>query len=67
MKDIWQFHYIVMLWTIFAVSIVYWDIKRWEDDKYVSVCHNADIKVFNDRVMCTKCKLYCKTKKGASR
>ena len=41
------------LWVIFAVSVVYWDIQRWEDNIPLSVCHNAEIKIYHDRPMCT--------------
>ena len=61
-REIWQFHYIVILWTIFAVSIVYWDIQRWENKEPVSACHGAEIKVYYGRNMCTKCKLFCEVK-----
>ena len=50
------------LWVIFAVSVVYWDIQRWEDNIPLSVCHNAEIKIYHDRPMCTECKLYCEVK-----
>ena len=49
----------VTLWIIFATSIVYWDIQRHEDGKPVSACHHVEIKMINDRAMCTECKLYC--------
>ena len=46
-------------WFILAASIIYWDIQRHEDDKPVSACHHVEIKMINDRPMCTECKLYC--------
>ena len=51
------------LWVIFAVSIVYLSINRYKDDEPVSVCHNAEIKIYHDRPMCMECKLYCEVKK----
>jgi len=50
---------VIGLWTILAVSIVYWDIHRWEDKDPVSVCHNAQVKIYHDKPMCTECKMYC--------
>jgi hypothetical protein len=50
---------VISLWFILAVSIVYWDVHRWECKEPVSVCHNAEIKVYHDRPMCTECKMYC--------
>ena len=52
------------LWAIFAVSVVYWDIKKWEDVNPISVCHNAEVMIYHDRPMCTECKLYCETIDG---
>ena len=49
----------VVLWLAFSTSIIYWDIKRHEDKPPISVCHNAEIRMMNDRAMCTECKLYC--------
>ena len=49
---------IIGLWVILSASVVYWDISRW-DKTHLSDCHNADIKIYHDRPMCTECKLYC--------
>ena len=51
---------VIGLWVIFAVSVVYWDMHRWDSKESLSVCHNAEIRMMNDRPMCTTCKLYCK-------
>ena len=53
---------ILIAWIIFSVSIIYWDIQRWEDEEPVSACHGAEIKVYHDRNMCTECKLFCEVK-----
>ena len=50
---------VLALWFIFAASIIYWDINRHKDDKPISVCHNAEIKVYYDRPMCMECKMFC--------
>ena len=57
-----NYRVILIAWTIFTVSIVYWDIQRWEDDAPVSDCHNAEIKMYHDRPMCMECRLYCEVK-----
>jgi len=62
MKEVWEFHYIAILWTIFAVSVIYWDIQRQEDKHLVSACHGAEIKVYHNKNICTECKLFCKIK-----
>jgi len=49
----------VALYLIFATSIIYWDMHRHGDNNPVSECHNAEIRMINDRPMCTTCKLYC--------
>ena len=49
----------LIAWAIFAVSVVYWDIHRWDSKEPISVCHNAKIKIYYDRPMCTECKMYC--------
>ena len=48
---------------IMAISIIYWDLSRWEDKDPVSVCHNAPIKMYHERPMCTECKLFCEVLK----
>ena len=49
---------VITLWAIFAVSVVYWDMHRY-DDVLVSKCHQADITFIHEKPMCTECKLYC--------
>lgn len=49
----------IATWAILAISIVYWDMHRWESKEPISVCHNAEIKIYHDRPMCTECKLFC--------
>ena len=53
---------VVGLWSILAISIIYWDANRHKDYVLLSDCHNARIKVYHDRPMCTECKLYCEVK-----
>ena len=55
---------IIGLWIILSASIVYWDMNRHKDNKTISVCHNVEIKMINDRPMCTECKLYCEIVNG---
>ena len=55
---------ILIAWLIIATSIVYWDSQRWEKQEPISICHNAPIKIYHDRPMCTECKLYCEVKKN---
>ncbi len=62
-KEIWQFHYIAIFWTIFAVSIIYWDTQRLNEKVPLSDCHYAEIKIYHDRPMCTKCKIFCEVRK----
>ena len=52
----------IVLWSIFTVSIIYWDTHRYDDMKPISKCHNAEILIYHDRPMCTECKLYCEVK-----
>ena len=54
---------IIALWFILSASIIYWDMHRHEDNIPLSECHNAGIKIYHDRPMCTECKLYCEVKK----
>jgi len=53
---------LIISWILFAVAIVYWDIHRWKDDIPVSDCHNAQIRIYHDRPMCTECKKFCEIK-----
>ena len=54
---------VIALWGILSASIIYWDMHRWEDDIPVSKCHNAEIKIYYDKPMCTECKMFCEIKK----
>ena len=53
----------IISWLIFAISIVYWDMHKWEGIDPLSVCHNAEIRIVNDKPICTECKKYCEIKK----
>ena len=53
----------IVLWVIFAASIIYWDINRHKSTIPLSECHNVGIKVYHDRPMCIECKMYCEVKK----
>jgi hypothetical protein len=53
----------IVLWVVFAASIIYWDISRHENNIPLSKCHSAAIKVYYDKPMCTQCKLFCEVKK----
>jgi len=50
----------LVLWVIFATSIIYWDTTRNEIGELVSHCHNAEIKEWDNKLLCTECKKYCK-------
>ena len=54
---------VLVLWAIFATSVIYWDMHRYDDAIPLSVCHNAEIKIYYDKPMCTECKLFCEVKK----
>ena len=60
MKDL---GWVLMTWVLMTVAIVAVHIAYVEDHLPVSDCHLAEIRTYNDRPMCTKCKLYCKVKK----
>ena len=53
---------VIAIWAIFAASIIYWDIHRWDSKGPISVCHNVEIRMMNDRPMCIECKMYCEVK-----
>jgi len=53
---------VLVLWTIFAASVIYWDMNRYADIP-LSDCHEAPIKMYYDKPMCTECKLFCEVKK----
>jgi hypothetical protein len=54
----------IALYLIFATSIIYWDIQRHKDDRVVSACHYAEVKIIKDRTMCIECKMYCEVLNG---
>ena len=54
---------VIAIWFILATAIICWDLQRHEDSIPLSDCHNAGIKMYHDRPMCTECKLYCEVKK----
>ena len=53
---------VLTLWAILTASIIYWDMHRYDDREPLSICHNAEIKIYHDRPMCTECKLFCEVK-----
>jgi hypothetical protein len=53
---------VLILWSIFAVSVIYWDQHRWDEPIPLSKCHNAQIKIYHDRPMCMECKKFCELK-----
>ena len=55
---------VLALWGIFAVSVIYWDMHRWDDVNPISKCHYAEILIYYDRPMCTECKMYCELVDG---
>jgi hypothetical protein len=60
MKDLglvlWLCGIITALVVVFHVSFIKEHIP-------LSDCHLAEIRWYNDRPMCTECKLYCEVKK----
>ena len=57
---------IIGIWFVLAASIIYWDMQRFDEPSPIyskSTCHNSEIKMMNNRPMCTECKLYCEIKK----
>ena len=54
---------VIAIWFILAAVIICLDLQRHEDNIPLSDCHNAGIKIYHDRPMCTECKLYCEVKK----
>jgi len=60
----------VALWAAFAVSIIYIDInmdKMLEEPVLISDCHEADVKLINNKFMCLKCDKYCEVIDGKRR
>ena len=55
---------ILSLWAIFAASVIYWDMHRWEDVNPISKCHYAEILIYHSKPMCTECKMYCEVVNG---
>lgn len=53
---------VLSLWFVFALSVIYWDMNRLNKEP-LSACHNEKIKIYYDKPMCTKCKLFCEIKK----
>ena len=55
----------VTLYLIFAASIIYWDINRYDMDvNPISKCHYAEILMYHGKPMCTECKLFCQVVDG---
>ena len=53
---------LIGLWIVFCVSFIYWDVNRHGDNIKLSDCHDAEVKFYHDRPMCTECKLFCEVK-----
>ena len=54
---------VLSVWVVFALSIIYWNTNRLNSKELLSDCHNAQIKMYYDKPMCTQCKLFCEVKK----
>ena len=54
---------VLVLWTIFAASVIYWDMHRY-DDILLSECHKAEVKIYKDRYLCSKCEKWCEIVNG---
>ena len=52
---------VLITWFIFVGTVIYFNVAN--QDKPLSDCHNAEIKIYYDKPMCTKCKLFCEVKK----
>ena len=50
---------VLTLWLTFAISVIYWDMNRWEDKGPLSKCHKAPVMVYNDTYLCVKCEKWC--------
>ena len=56
---------VLVLWTIFAASVIYWDMHRYDMDvNPISKCHYSEILIYNGKPMCTECKLFCQVVDG---
>ena len=53
-----NYRLVIGLWAIFSVSIIYWNLNRYEDKIPLSACHNAEIRMYHDRPVCIECKLF---------
>lgn len=54
-----NYYFLGITYIIFCVSIIYWDINRYNDKPELSKCHNAEILMYHNRPMCSECKLFC--------
>ena len=59
-----NYRLVIGLWAIFSVSIIYWNLNRYEDKIPLSACHNAEIRMYHDRPVCIECKLFCEVFDG---
>ena len=53
----------IWTWTLITISVVIFHITFIKDAIPLSDCHLAEIRIYNDRPMCTECKLFCEVKK----
>tara|TARA_R110002153_G_scaffold81222_6_gene205997 strand:+ start:2737 stop:2943 length:207 start_codon:yes stop_codon:yes gene_type:complete len=62
-KGIMDTKTVLIMWSIFAASIIFFHIRTVKDHIPLSECHLAEIKWYYDKPMCTECKLFCEIKK----
>ena len=54
---------IIVYWLILVSAIIYFNVTHLNEGELLSKCHNASIKIYYDRPMCTECKLFCEVVK----
>jgi len=51
---------ILIVWAIFVFSVIYWDVNiRYEEKEPLSKCHEAKVKEYKNRYLCSECEKWC--------
>jgi|19_taG_2_1085344.scaffolds.fasta_scaffold12659_5 hypothetical protein len=60
MKDL---GFVIWICTFITTLVVLFHISFIKDPIPLSDCHSAEIRIYNNKPMCTECKLFCEVKK----
>ena len=49
----------ILMWVVLSAFIIYLDINKHSNKDPLSSCHNAEVKTYKDKYLCTECQKWC--------